>query len=61
MFIVSSSLERLLECIGLLKDGIEVLLDVGRCHGCMHVDLVEGGLQLSSEHSIEEVCSGLRG
>lgn len=61
MFIVCSSLEGLLERVGLLKDRIEVLLDVCRCHGRVYVDLVEGGFQLSSEHGIEEVCSGLRG
>ena len=42
LFILSSPLERLLESIGLLEDGLEVLLDVGRCHGSVHIDLVEG-------------------
>ena len=42
LFTLSSPLERLLESVGLLKDWLEVLLNVGRCHGRMHVDLVEG-------------------
>ena len=42
LFILSSPLERLLESVGLLKDRLEVLLDVSGCHGRMHVDLVEG-------------------
>lgn len=42
LFILSSPLECLLESVGLLKDRLEVLLDVSGCHGRMHVDLVEG-------------------
>ena len=56
-----SSLKGLFQGIGLLKDRLEVLLDVCWCHGRVDVDLVEGGLQLSSEDSIKKFCCGLRG
>ena len=56
-----SPLKSLLQSIGLLKHRLEVLLDVCWCHGRMDVDLVEGGLQLSSEHSIKKLCCGLWG
>ena len=61
LFTVCSPLKGLLEGIGLLKDRLEVLLDVGRSHGCVDVDLVEGGLQLSSENCIKKLCCDLWG
>ena len=53
LFQLSSPLKGILQGLGLLEDGLEVVVDVRGCHGRMDVDLVEGGFELGREYSVE--------
>ena len=47
------------QLLGLFKSWFQMFRDISRCHGSMYIYFVEGGLDLSIQHSIEQACCGL--
>ena len=40
-------LESTLQLLGLCENWLEMVPNISRCHGCMHIQFMEGGFNLS--------------